>query len=1112
VLVTGISDGPGLLQHVSLKYAKSDGSVEWGPKLVESVFETGTAGLTPNGDLWVSVPGESLTTLRYSGNDGSVVFGPVTTGAEFRYVPRTSVVDAAGNFVVAGSFDSQPFAIRYNLPFPGGVAWGPNSYPGTSESGSFRALALDASGHVFAAGRAATDDSQTDAITLTRLRSETGEIEWTRPVTATAPSQPNLWVAAAGNGDAVVAALALDAQLQIVVGNWRFRGSDGALVWGPASVGRAARNPFSPAPPFTALIASNGRVFETQTLVNEDLSVVSNVFELDGGTGDPVWGPTPIASLPVKGGFLRDIAGDSNGALAVVGDNFEGEVLTYKYARADGALLWGPSVLPDASGIQAQIDAAGNIVVLAAGFPPLAGVTVVKYSGGDGSTIWGPVPVEGDNPQRLALDAAGNPIVLFWRSSGETSYDAGVAKLSGATGAVVWGPVFYDSGNQQSDFGRALAVSPAGDVFVVGDTWPQAEPARWFALKYSGTNGALLWGPGPDVEGTPFGAASDASGNLVATGSGGLTTVKYNGASGALLWGPVSVPPAGFSEGRAISVNGAGDVCALGTIGSNLATACYSGSNGQLLWGPNLFDGEAGSFDIAYDLGIAFDDEDNVVVGGYSRTISRGFDLVSLKYDRDTGGTLWGPAYVGSYDAEERMTGFSVLGDSVVVGGPGQGGLLFAELDEQFGIQTIPPDPKPAACGVPYSFTFSAANGTTPYSWSVSDGGLPDGLLLSSTGILSGVTTEQGMFAFTIRAEDSAAGSVERGFEMVVGEGEITRIQPIDELCDVRLTVVGTFDSYLWLPGGETTPEISVSPFEATTYGVVVSDASGCVQHVGVVVPGTRLQRTDCDGTGLISIAPTSGPAAGTTVAIFGYNFQPGATVLIGGVVASGVVVVDVNQITATTPALLPGTLNDVTVVNPSTGSDALLDAFLADFNDVPTGNLFHDYVTTLIRNGVTAGCGGGNYCPALPATRAQMAVFLLKSLFGAAFVPPPAIGLFVDVPQNNPFAPWIEELFDLGVTAGCGADMYCPSNPVTRAQMAVFLLKTRDGSAHTPPPAIGVFGDVPASDPFAPWIEQLYSENITGGCSASPLLYCPASAVTRGQMAPLLVKTFNLN
>jgi hypothetical protein len=45
----------------------------------------------------------------------------------------------------------------------------------------------------------------------------------------------------------------------------------------------------------------------------------------------------------------------------------------------------------------------------------------------------------------------------------------------------------------------------------------------------------------------------------------------------------------------------------------------------------------------------------------------------------------------------------------------------------------------------------------------------------------------------------------------------------------------------------------------------------------------------------------------------------------------------------------------------------------------------------------------------------------------------------------------------------------------------------------------------------FADWIEEFYGEGITGGCSASPLLYCPASVVSRGQMAVFLVKTFGL-
>jgi hypothetical protein len=37
----------------------------------------------------------------------------------------------------------------------------------------------------------------------------------------------------------------------------------------------------------------------------------------------------------------------------------------------------------------------------------------------------------------------------------------------------------------------------------------------------------------------------------------------------------------------------------------------------------------------------------------------------------------------------------------------------------------------------------------------------------------------------------------------------------------------------------------------------------------------------------------------------------------------------------------------------------------------------------------------------------------------------------------------WIEDLFNRGITAGCDASNYCPGDPVSRGQMAVFLSKT---------------------------------------------------------------------
>ncbi len=180
-------------------------------------------------------------------------------------------------------------------------------------------------------------------------------------------------------------------------------------------------------------------------------------------------------------------------------------------------------------------------------------------------------------------------------------------------------------------------------------------------------------------------------------------------------------------------------------------------------------------------------------------------------------------------------------------------------------------------------------------------------------------------------------------------------------------------------------------------------------------------------------------------------------------------------------------------------------------FLDVPPTHPFWGFVEKIARNGITAGCGNGNYCVSDPVTRAQMSVFLLRAAHGAAYSPPPASGtLFTDVPANGFAAAWIEELFGEGITAGCGSGQYCPSDPVTRAQMAVFLLRGEHGAAYLPPPATGtVFSDVPAGAFAAAWIERLAAEGITGGCGGGN--YCPSAAVSRGQMAVFLSVTFAL-
>jgi hypothetical protein len=180
-------------------------------------------------------------------------------------------------------------------------------------------------------------------------------------------------------------------------------------------------------------------------------------------------------------------------------------------------------------------------------------------------------------------------------------------------------------------------------------------------------------------------------------------------------------------------------------------------------------------------------------------------------------------------------------------------------------------------------------------------------------------------------------------------------------------------------------------------------------------------------------------------------------------------------------------------------------------FADVPASHPFFRFVEAMFNASVTAGCGGGNFCPGSAVTREQMAIFLLKAKLGPAFTPPACTTpRFNDVPCSSPFAPWINELSVRGVTGGCGGGNFCPGNAVTREQMAVFLLVMLEGTSFTPPACTTpLFNDVPCSSPFSRWINNLSSRGVTGGCGGGN--FCPGTTVTRDQMSVFLSSTFSL-
>jgi hypothetical protein len=117
-------------------------------------------------------------------------------------------------------------------------------------------------------------------------------------------------------------------------------------------------------------------------------------------------------------------------------------------------------------------------------------------------------------------------------------------------------------------------------------------------------------------------------------------------------------------------------------------------------------------------------------------------------------------------------------------------------------------------------------------------------------------------------------------------------------------------------------------------------------------------------------------------------------------------------------------------------------------FDDVPAGSFAAAWIEHLAALGLTSGCGPATYCPGAPLTRGEAAVLLLRAWHGGGFEPPDATGiLFADVPTTHAYAAWIEQLAREGVTAGCGVEpaRFCPDAPVTRAEMAVLVIRAFD-------------------------------------------------------------------
>ena len=154
-------------------------------------------------------------------------------------------------------------------------------------------------------------------------------------------------------------------------------------------------------------------------------------------------------------------------------------------------------------------------------------------------------------------------------------------------------------------------------------------------------------------------------------------------------------------------------------------------------------------------------------------------------------------------------------------------------------------------------------------------------------------------------------------------------------------------------------------------------------------------------------------------------------------------------------------------------------------FTDVPANNLYFPWIQKMQDLGIAVPCSASQFCPDTPVTRGIMAVLIIRGRYGW---PTPAnyptAPLFTDVGTGHPYFPWVQKMKQLGVTSGCGPATYCPDDPVTRGQMAVFIMR-------------GEFNQLlPATTPVVVWT---YPAGVSRGNTSIVTILGQSSNFTNG-------------
>ena len=401
-----------------------------------------------------------------------------------------------------------------------------------------------------------------------------------------------------------------------------------------------------------------------------------------------------------------------------------------------------------------------------------------------------------------------------------------------------------------------------------------------------------------------------------------------------------------------------------------------------------------------------------------------------------------------------------------------------------------------AVSNVPW-LTFSASNG-------VGNGTVQaTAAYNTTTGVLTGTATVGGQTINLTEASGSVCAFTVSSDALIFpdGGGSITR------------TITANAPTCTWTAVSNL-PQITISPTSGTGTGSVTvtlgDNTGGALINATVILAGQTVQVYELGGCAL-TISQTSFASdvnGGTqSLAISGpsscswtsFSNVPWLTVSpSSGVGPATVAVSFASNLTG---------VDRTGSLSIAGGVVSILQDFTPQtFSDVPPSAYYFDAVNLMSEKGITAGCAPDVYCPDANLTRAQMAIFVVRGIFGNDNFSYSTIPHFNDVPVGAFGFQWIQKLYEMGITSGCGDSNFCPGSLLSRDQLAIFLVRGRLGSTTVfDYPGAAYFSDVPPSYFAFPWIQRLAADNITTGCG--PMIYCPTGFASRGQMSVLLLR-----